>query len=297
MYGHQGIHVWLNGSLVREDRARLSPLDRGFLYGDGLFETLRAEAGVPFYVEDHLDRLKKSCEHWNLSSPSSKDRLALDDPNRWQRRIKAVLQKNHLEEGTARVKIVITRGVVDGLGIPKPSAPTVLIAAFPYTAPSPASYERGWRVATFRNGFNPPLSPFKTCNYLWFMYARQWARDAGFDEALLTDPWGRYAEATTGSLLFFLGKRWIAPLTRYRLRGTAEKRIIEMLRKDGWIVEEKAIRARDLTACDTLWITNSLIGIFPVREMDGRALPRLQTDLAARYRQAFFREGGRRCRK
>ena len=101
--------VWLNDDLVPVDQARVSVNDRGFLYGDGFFETLRAEAGTVFFLREHLARLAASAVVFRLPFPG-------DLP--WKERLARLLAANGLEEGIARVKIQLTRGVASGLGLP-----------------------------------------------------------------------------------------------------------------------------------------------------------------------------------
>ncbi len=242
--------LWLNGSFVAEDDARVSPLDRGFLYGDALFETLRAQDGQPLYVADHLKRLRDGCR-----------------------------------------RIQITRGRAEGLGLPAPHAPTLLAMAAPYHPPSERDYEQGRRLHLVGGIFTPPLSPFKTGNYLAYLQAGQAARDAGFDEALLEDKDGTLAETSTGSLLFLKEGTCTLSASPFRLPGTAEQRIACMFHDDGWQVIRASVTEKDIPSYEALWITNSLMGILPVRAVDQYRFPRLFRRKAARYRERFFREG------
>lgn len=286
-------YLWWNGSLVPEERVRVSPFDRGFLYGDGLFETLRAQNGRVLYVGDHLERLARAAALLRLL-PQGEEASAARDlhaPHVWARRISELLEANGLERGSARVKIVLTRGEVPGVGLPPPTVPTVIVLAEPYTPPSEEAYRQGWALRTDRNGYTPPLAAMKTLNYLSYLRARQDAADAGFDEAMLYDKDGHAAETTTGSLLFLQDGRCTVSASPYRLRGTAERRIVEMFRQDGWTTDEAFIPERNLAAYDGVWVTNALLGIMPARVIDGRALPRLFGGRAARYRDLFFRRG------
>ncbi|WP_448384475.1 aminotransferase class IV [Desulfosoma sp.] len=283
--------VWWNGSLVPEESVRVSPFDRGFLFGDGLFETLRADEGRALYVSDHLERLREGAIRLRLLPPGDGGASALDlnAPSVWAQRISQLLQANGLQSGSARVKIVVSRGDVSGVGLPAPKVPTVCVLAEPYTPPSQEAYARGWTLRTFRAGCTPPLAAMKTLNYLFYLWARQDAADAGFDEALLYDPLGHAAETATGSLLFLHEGRCTVSASPQRLRGTAERRILALFREDGWAVEEAAIPETRLFSFSAVWVTNSLVGIMPVRSIDGTALPRLFDAQAARYRDRFFR--------
>lgn len=285
--------VWWNGNLVPEEAVRVSPFDRGFLFGDGLFETLRADDGRVLYVADHLERLLEGAGRLRLVPPADAGPPVFDlnAPTVWSRRISQLLHANGLERGPARVKIVLSRGEAPGVGLPSPRIPTVCVLADPYTPPSPEAYGRGWTLRTFRNGCTPPLAAMKTLNYLFYLWARQDAADAGFDEALLYDSFGHAAETATGSLLFLQEGRCTVSASPHRLRGTAERRVVELFREDGWTVDEAEITEERLGAFSAVWITNALVGIMPVRSIDGKTLPRLFDVRAARYRDLFFQRG------
>lgn len=285
--------VWWNDRFVPEEDVRLSPFDRGFLFGDGLFETLRADDGRPLYVADHLQRLGEAVRHLRLEEAGGQSTLRspLEAPSVWRDRIAELLARNGLHRGPARIKIIISRGVVSGLGLPRPAALTRLILAEPYTPPSLEDYTRGWTLRTMRHGWTPPTASFKSLNYLFYLWARQDAAEAGCDESLIYDKDGRIAETATGSLLFLNEGRCVVSASPYRLKGTAEARVVALFRDDGWIVKEKDLSAENLARCDALWMTNALVGIMPIRAIDGRPLPRLLHSRAARYRELFFRRG------
>lgn len=293
--GQQKRFVWWNGRLVPEEAVRVSPFDRGFLFGDGLFETLRADDGLALYVADHLERLRQGAGRLRLLPPCDQGPWALDlnAPPVWARRIWELLHANGLQNGPARVKIVLTRGEVPGVGLPLPTGPTVCVLAEPYAPPSSEAYARGWTLRTFRSAATPPLAAMKTLNYLLYLWARQEAADAGFDEALLYDPLGHAAETATGSLLFLQEGQCTVSASPQRLRGTAERRLVELFREDGWTVDEAEISEERLGAFSAVWITNALVGIMPVRSIDGTPLPRRFRARAARYRDLFFRRGAK----
>ena len=101
--------VWLNEALIPVSQALVSVNDRGFLYGDGLFETLRADAGRVRFLTGHLERLDASARAFRLPLPENIS---------WQERLAQLLAANGLSRGPARVKILLTRGVAPGLGLP-----------------------------------------------------------------------------------------------------------------------------------------------------------------------------------
>ncbi len=101
--------VYLNGRLLPLEKARISPLDRGFLYGDGIFTTMRAEQGHVLYLRDHLERLKESLAELRLPLPLTVD---------WEAILADLLRENRLEDQVASAKIVVTRGPSAVLGLP-----------------------------------------------------------------------------------------------------------------------------------------------------------------------------------
>ena len=162
--------VWLNDNLIPLAQARVPVNDRGFLYGDGLFETLRAEAGRVLFLTEHLERLEASARTFRLPFPAKVP---------WQERLAQLLAANGLSRGPARVKILLTRGVAAGLGLPEECRPTLVIYAQPYTPPSPEEYAAGWPVVVFPEGRSTFVGRHKSLNYLFYLAARQFALDQG----------------------------------------------------------------------------------------------------------------------
>ena len=127
--------VWLNDDLIPLAQARVSLNDRGFLYGDGLFETLRADGGRVHFLAEHLERLAASARTFSLPFPANTP---------WQKLLGQLLAANGLSRGPARVKILLTRGEAPGLGLPEKCRPTLVMYAQPYIPPSLA-------LASFRH--------------------------------------------------------------------------------------------------------------------------------------------------
>jgi len=271
--------VWLNGGFIPVGEARISPYDRGFLYGDGLFETMRAENGRVIYLEEHLSRLLDSAKILNINYNTSDELSEI---------IEVLLEKNDLRDQVARVKIILTRGEVPGLGLPESVKPTLLITADRYAPHTDSQYAAGWQLISYRQGYTPPLSPHKSLNYLYFLAARQAASDAGADDALILDPNGLVTETAAASLLVKSGGAWWTPESPYQLPGTALSAVIRLMEKDGQIVVRRPGTLNDLLSSQTVWALNSLMGVMPVRTIDSTALPELAVDEAASIRRRFF---------
>lgn len=274
--------VWLNGQFLPLQQAALSPLDRGFLYGDGLFETLRAEAGCPLFLKDHLQRLACSLAALHITLPITPD---------WDLILSDLLQRNRLGDQSASLKIIISRGICSELGLPAPSHPTLCAIAQKYVPPAPANYQQGWHLQIFRHGYAPPLAQHKSLNYLYFLTARQAALDAGADEAVILDAAGKVSETSAGSLLFRSQGKWWTPANAHQLPGITLQRVSQLLADKGTAVAKHQTTPEDLYGAETIWVLNSLIGIIPVCKIMDTPIAAPDAAQASRLRTALFEQG------
>ena len=150
--------VWLNEDIVTLNQAYVSVNDRGFLYGDGFFETLRAEDGRPQFLQEHLARLRASARAFRIPFPEGFP---------WTERLGGLLAANGLEQGLARVKILLSRGAAPPLGLPGEARPTLVIWAQPYIPPGLEEYARGWGLSTFPEQRTTFIGRHKSLNYLF----------------------------------------------------------------------------------------------------------------------------------
>lgn len=273
--------VWLNGAYLPLPEARISVMDRGFQFGDGLFETLRADQGRVLLFGRHLRRLAGAARHYRLSE-------AFLNRIPWGSVISELLARNHLDQRIARVKIIVTRGIAGPLGLPEANRPTVCVSATGYQPPAPEDYARGWSAHLARTGYAAPLAGHKTLNYLFYLVARQEAMDYEKDEAILVGADGCLAETATGSLLLLRGDTWYRPDHALQLPGTAIERALELLNEQGCAVRTEKIPATDLATFDGAWTLNSMIGILPICEIDGQAVPLVREHFIQNLRQQLF---------
>jgi branched-chain amino acid aminotransferase len=258
--------IFLNGSFVDSTRAKISVLDRGFLYGDGLFETMRAYSGEVFRLGDHLDRLFRSAKEIGISIPYS------------QKELKSIVNKlikiNMISQGYIRA--TISKGVSDFGLISKPkSSPTLVIVARVFKPYSPSEYRKGWRaiVVETRQNQASPLSRLKSLNFLNNILARREAELKGADEGIFLNTLGEVCEASTSNI--FLVKKGVVitpPEESGLLPGITRKVVLELTSSLGVEAWEKKVFLDDLMVADESFLTNSLIEIMPVVEIDGRAL-------------------------
>lgn len=255
------IYVWLNDTLLPASEARVSVHDRGFLYGDGFFETLKALRGRPHFLAEHLHRLKASAQAFRITFP-----LGID----WQDRVRQLLNANTLTEGLAAVKILLTRGEAAGLGLPADARPTSVIYARPYHPPGPEEYASGWPVATFPEPRSTFVGRHKSLNYLFYLAARQYALDQGAREALILESDGLVSEGAATSVIFSAGGSYFTPQAGSALAGVTLAVLARALARRDRKLTPRPIRLADFQAVEGLWLANSLMGVMPVASWDGK---------------------------
>jgi branched-chain amino acid aminotransferase/4-amino-4-deoxychorismate lyase len=247
--------------------------DRGFLLGDGLFETLLWRRGELVQFEAHADRLAAGCAVLGLPAP---DREAL------RAAALAAVEAAGLAAGRAAVRLTWSAGSGGrGLDRPDPVRPGLYAAA----APSPpAAGSAVLATVEVRRNAGSPASRLKTLNYLDNVLARRQARAAGADEALMLNGQGEVACAAVANLFWFEGERLVTPaLDCGVLAGVVRAEVLGAARALGLeTLEVRAPRER-LDAAAGLFLTNSLIGLRPVAGLDGRAVaPHPAQDALAR---------------
>jgi len=274
--------VFLNGQFVPATRAVVPVNDRGFLYGDGLFETIRVCGGRPFRLAQHLERLMRGADFLKIQCPFT--------PKKLQDFAAQLIGKNRMPEAVLRV--TLTRGPGErGYTPPKDSKPTVVMTLHPLSG-APASGtacagnrlkqampEAGvpirWRLITssYRIPAADPLSSFKTLNKLVHVLARREARDRDADEALLVNTNGELAEAASGNLFWVdEGKICTVPTACGALPGITRAVVLEICRTLGLPTSQRVIKPRALRKVEGIFITQSALGIVPVTTLDGKSV-------------------------
>jgi len=254
--------VYLNGCLMPLSQASISVLDYGFLYGFGLFETMRAYGGQVFRLDSHLNRLVRSAEVLGLS-------IGVTD---LKDAVMATLQANQLSD--ARIRITVSIG--EGSMVPDPSTcqqPTVLILVGDYHPYPEQIYQKGFRavVSSIRRNSQSPLSRLKSANYLENMLAKQEARAAGVDDALCLNEKGLLAEASMSNI-FLVNDGILRTPTEDSgiLPGITREVVLELASQLGISTFEQDIRLDELSQTQEAFLTNSLIEIMPLTEIDGK---------------------------
>jgi len=254
--------VFLNGQFVPEVRAVVPVNDRGFMYGDGLFETMRVCGGRPFRMVQHLERMTLGAEFLKIKCPFT--------PKELQDFTEQLIKKNQMPEAVLRV--TLTRGPGERGYTPQiDSQPTVVMTL--HTAPPmDVGNPVQWRLITssYRVPAADPLSSFKTANRLIHIMARMEAVEKGADEALLVNTNGEVAETASGNLFWIYHEKiCTVPTGRGVLPGITRAVVLEICRTLGLPTNKRVIKPRALRNSEGIFITQSALGIVPVATLDG----------------------------
>jgi aminodeoxychorismate lyase len=268
--------VFLNGQFVPENEAVVSVFDRSFLYGDGLFETMRIRNGKPFCWAQHMDRLSQGAEFLNVRIPFVGEAV---------REFAAELvTRNHMPE--ALLRLTLSRGVgVRGYSTKGAERPFLVMSLHPVSA-NDAPVQ--WKLVTssFRLPANEPLAQFKTCNKLAQILARAQADTVGADEALLLNTDGHVVEGASSNL-FWVESETVCtpPLTAGILAGVTRAVVMEICDKLGIPTRESAIAPLALQNVAGVFLSLSSVGIAECIALDGNPLSR--SPVVARVRAAY----------
>ena len=257
--------VHLNGRLVDEAEARLPISDRGFLYGDGVFESMRAANGRIFRLEAHLERLERSAAFAEFEGLPSRATLAAE--------LDELLRANRLTE--ARLRLTLTRGAGrPGDYVGCDGAPTRVATAAEFKGIDPLHHERGVALAVARRQAVPAAvldAAIKTTSRLSAVLARREAARAGAFEAALLDASGNLTEGTTSNLFLVLDGTVTTPaIDGNALPGVTRAVVLETARSQGMPWKERAVPAPLLHAADEIFLTNTSWEVLPVVCVDGR---------------------------
>lgn len=266
--------IWLNGRLVEAADATIPALDRGVLWGYGLFETMRVYGRRVWALDDHLHR---------LAAGAAAMEIAIPDAAEFARAIDDVLAACELDDAGTRITITRGTGPIDPQSDPD-GPPNVIVTAWPlrdYTH----LYEDGVALVTIPGG-GRPLADLKTTSYAASVAGRLVAKRAGAEDALFVGASGRVLEATGSNLFVVTGGNMITPpLEENVLPGVTRRHVIAVAPRIGLLVREEPLSLSDLFDADEVVLTSSLREVYPVRTIDGRATPR--ADIAARLRAAY----------
>jgi len=275
--------IFLNDRFVRREEAVVSVFDHGFLYGDGVYETLRSYAGKIFMLQHHLGRLRRSATSIGLELPiPEKD---------WPALLHETMERNALAD--ARLRVTISRGEgAIGLDPALCPRPTVVIMAEPLVLPTIDMLERGVKVAivSVRRNLATAVSPqIKSLNFLNNILAKREAIRSGVYDGLMLNAEGHVTEGTTSNVFFVRQGRLCTPgLEAGILDGVTRDIVLLLAREEGIPAEAGLYSAEELRRAEECFLTSTTIEVLPVTQIDGTAIGRGRPGpMTTRLRQLF----------
>ena len=253
--------IYFNGSFFPSGTALLTADNRGFRYGDGLFETIRVRDGHILLSHYHFDRLMSGVRLLQMGSPFP-DLSSLTDT------ILELCRKNgHL--ASARVRLTVFRGEVGQ----DDARPDHILQSWPLEQPGPGLAPQGLVLGVFPDGRKScdPFANLKSNNYLIYSMAALYARQGEWDDCLVLNSWGRVADTSIANLFYVRkGIIYTPPLSEGCVGGVMRRRLLEVLPPSDFPIEEKPVTLEDLATAEEVFLTNAIRGIRWVRGWGGR---------------------------
>ena len=261
------LKIWIDGKLYDKADAKISVYDHGLLYGDGVFEGIRAYHGRIFECEAHLTRLYDSAKAIRLTVPLGREQLrkAMED----------TIAANGFRD--CYLRVIVTRGAgCLGLNPNKCPQPSLIVIADTIELYPKEKYESGMAVITasvIRNHPNAVSPRIKSLNYLNNILAKIEAVDAGVPEAIMLNHEGNVAECTGDNIFIARGGEVQTPTTHDGiLEGVTRRVILDLCRRLGVPCVEKTLQRHDLYVADECFLTGTAAEVIPVVECDGRSI-------------------------
>ncbi|WP_020586837.1 aminodeoxychorismate synthase component I [Desulfobacter curvatus] len=251
------VMAWVNGRFVPQHLARVPADIPGFLYGAGLFETIRVDAGIPIRLSEHIRRLEQS---WMSVFGGALPDIC------WESVIRELISQNGFEQKTCAVKLVAAKDHRPGR--------CVLAAAFirTYVHRLEQLGKKGLDLVTFPHARHSFLADHKSMNYLFYDLARTFALAHGADEALILNPDGTVSETNTCNILGLDGKNMVVPASGHVLNGVTIRSVMQIMAQRGFSVSKVAVDVEIFCALPYVFVTNALMGMVPVRRINNTIL-------------------------
>jgi branched-chain amino acid aminotransferase len=276
--------IYIDGKYHDEKNAKISVFDHGLLYGDGIFEGIRAYNGRVFKLKEHIDRLFYSAKAILLNIPMTHAAI-----------MKATVEtcrRNRIHNGY--IRLLVTRGPGTlGLNPNRCKEPSIIIIADRIQLYPAELYERGLEIVTvpttrnLHSALNPAI---KSLNYLNNVLAKIEANQAGCEEAIMLNAEG-YVSECTGDNLFIVkaGQLFTPPLSAGALYGITRGVVMDLARDSGWEVSEPNLTRYDLFNADECFLTGTGAELIPVVKIDGRVIGDGKPGPATRKLEAQYR--------
>ncbi len=262
------LQIYLNGSFFTKEEAKISVFDHGFLYGDGVFEGIRAYNGKVFKLREHLERLYESAHHILLKIPLSIDEM--------EEATLETLRRNNLND--SYIRIVVSRGIGDlGLDPKKCSGATVVIIADHISLFPQEHYDNGLEVITAatRQRNNDNFEPrIKSLNYLNNILVKIEAAQAGAMEAIMLNSQGYVVEGSGSNIFIIDNKGWLItpPVYVGILEGITRNTVMDLAQEMGLTVKELPFTRHDLYVAAECFLTGTAAELIPVISVDKRSI-------------------------
>jgi branched-chain amino acid aminotransferase len=278
--------VILNGQITPPEAAAISVYDRGFLYGDSVFETIRTYGGKPFALGEHLARLQRSADRVFITLPAPLATLEAE-----------VLHGLSVSDNAESfVRIMLTRGTGPlGLDPDLAEKPNRVVLVEPFVPPAPECYAKGVDaivVHAARATDATPAAGAKVANYLTSLLAIREARRKGAVEALIVDARGSVLEGTTSNVFLVKGGELVTPPDEVGiLAGITRAHVLRAASHIGVKTVLRDVREPELFAADELFISSTLREILPVVRLDGRTIANgVPGEVTKRLHEAFRKD-------
>jgi len=283
--------IYLDNDFVKKEEALVSVFDHGFLYGDGVFEGIRAYSGNIFKLSEHLDRLYQSAQSIMLNIPYSKEEM--------EEIIIGTVRRNQLE--TAYIRVVVSRGTGNlGLDPVSCSKPSVIVIAESLSLFPEELYERGLKMGSVASRRNRPdvLSPqVKSLNYLNNILVKLEANQAGVDEALMLNDQGYVTEGSADNIFIVKNNKiFTPPVYLGALEGITRNAIIDIAPENGYQISEQPFTRHDVYTADEVFLTGTAVEVIAVIDVDGRRIGtgrpgEVTKHLLTSFRNAVMKDG------
>jgi branched-chain amino acid aminotransferase len=276
--------IFLNGEFVNPYRATISVFDRGFLYGDGLFETLRSYQGNLFRIKQHLERLKRGAEVLGIPLPEQIAELP--------EIIQELIQINSLTKVDSAIRITLSRGPGPrGLNPVTATHPTLLVTVEKLDPKIQYWQDKGIFITVLsqpKEGFFP-LAQVKSLNALSLILGYREAQERGAEEGIFVSPQGYLLEGTRTNI-FLLHQTVLStpPLSLPIFPGITRSIVIELAQGLGYSVKERLLKVQDLIESQEIFLTNSLMEIVPATRFDSYDINLRRVGLLTRRLQKAY---------
>lgn len=273
--------IYLNGTFLPIEEARISPLDRGFLFGDGAYELIPVYSRRPFRLDEHLTRLQHTLDGIRLPNPM--------DMARWREIILQVIEGNEGQDQSIYLQVTRGADVKRDHPFPKGVPPTVFVASFPLVTASPELLKTG--VAAVSAADNRWLRcNLKTLSLVANCLLRQEAVEAGCAETVLFRD-GFLTEGAASNIFVVKNGVLLAPPKNHlMLPGITYDVVLELAEKHGLPFEVRDILEGEVRGADELWMTSSTREVLPITRLDGRPVGTGEPGPLARTMYGWYQE-------